>query len=78
MSSDITKHHLVPKHTKLNDSEKDKLLQELNINSAQLPKIIAEDPAIVHLGIKAGDVIKIERESKTAGISIYYRVVIDA
>ena len=36
-----------------------------------------ENPAIKHLNVKAGEVIKIERESKTAGKSVYYREVIE-
>ena len=37
--------------------------------------IFPEDPAIVDLKPKAGDVIKITRESQTAGVAVYYRVV---
>ncbi|MBT4935961.1 DNA-directed RNA polymerase subunit H [Candidatus Woesearchaeota archaeon] len=77
MTADISKHALVPKHTKVSDSEKDKICAAHNINSMQLPKIFKEDPAISKLGVKAGDVIKIERHSKTAGVVSFYRVVID-
>jgi DNA-directed RNA polymerase subunit H (RpoH/RPB5) len=77
MTFEVNKHILVPKHSKLNDSEKKKLLEEHHIEIKSLPKILKDDPAIEKLGIKAGDVIKIERKSITAGTAIYYRVVIE-
>ena len=77
MTIDITNHHLVPKHSKVSDTEKQKVFDTFNITSKRLPKIHLEDPAIAKLSIKIGDVIKIERKSKTAGIASYYRVVID-
>ena len=77
MATDISKHYLVPKHTKLSDAEKGKLLDNLSISTKELPKIMKSDAAIAKLSVKEGDLIKIERESKTAGKAIYYRVVVD-
>lgn len=77
MAFDISKHELVPKHSKLNDSEKKNLLEKYNLVATSLPKIMKEDPAIAKLKVKVGDVIKIERISKTAGAAVYYRVVMD-
>lgn len=77
MSTDISKHHLVPKHTKLSDSEKENFYQKNKLSPMQLPKIIVDDPTVEQIKAKVGDVIKIERISHTAGISYYYRVVID-
>ena len=68
---------LVPKHEKLDDDAKKALLESMNISSKNLPKIFKEDVAIADLKPKSGDIIKVERESPTAGTSIYYRVVID-
>jgi|TARA_Y100000310_G_scaffold334530_1_gene414536 DNA-directed RNA polymerase subunit H len=75
MSFEVTKHELVPKHKKLSDSEKSKLFEKFNIKGKELPKISETDPAIASLGVKQGDIIKIERISKTAGTSDYYRQV---
>ena len=75
MSFDVNKHELVPKHKKLSDSEKSKLFEKFNIKGKELPKISVTDPAIANLGIKEGDIIKIERISKTAGVTYYYRHV---
>ena len=73
----VTKHILVPKHTKLSDAQKEKLFKQYNIFTKHLPKILIDDPAIIGLKVKAGDVISVERESITAGKAIYYRAVID-
>ena len=78
MAFDVNKHRLVPKHSKLSESDKKKLLEEYKINVFSLPKIIQEDPTIIKLNAKMGDVIKIERDSKTAGTTSYYRVVIES
>jgi len=74
---DKLNHYLVPKQSKLNDSEKEKLFEKYKISLKELPKISVTDPSITHLDTKPGDVIKIIRESKTAGEAIYYRGVID-
>ncbi len=72
----ISEHILVPKHTKLNAKEKKELLARYNITTNQLPQINMNDPAIRSLAAKPGDVIKIVRESATAGSAVYYRGVI--
>jgi DNA-directed RNA polymerase subunit H len=75
--SEAAKHELIPKHQKINDSEKEQLLEKYGIDVNDLPKIFIKDPAIADLGVKSGDVVKIIRESKTAGTTTYYRVVIN-
>lgn len=77
MSFNVTTHQLVCKHSKVADAEKESLLKKYNIAQQDLPKIMLHDPAIKILNPKAGDVIKIERESKTAGKSAYYREVVE-
>ncbi len=76
-SFDPTKNLLVPEHSKLTKSETNQLLEEYNIDISELPKILATDPAIQKLNVKIGDIIKVVRDSPTAGKSIYYRVVIN-
>ena len=51
------------------------LLEKLNASKDKLPAILKSDPAIKKLKPKKGDIIKIERNSETAGKAIYYRVV---
>lgn len=77
MAFDVTQHSLVPKHSKISDTEKEKILQQYGITIKELPKILKTDPALHSLNVKTGDVIKVERRSATADISLYYRVVID-
>ena len=77
MTFDVNKHILVPKHSKISDAEKEKLLQVYNVTIKELPKIYKADAALAKIDTKAGDIIKIERESKTAGTSAYYRVVVE-
>jgi len=78
MAFDVNKHLLIPKHSKLSESDKKKLLDEYKIGVFSLPKIAIEDPAIAKFNVKVGDVIKIERDSKTAGATSYYRVVVES
>lgn len=74
---DITKHSFVPKHSKISEEEKTKILDKFNISIQQLPKIFESDPAIKSLSPKIGDVIKITRKSPTNKETIFYRVVIN-
>ncbi len=66
---------MVPKHSKLSDAEKKSVLETLKIEMRAFPKILKDDPALAKLNPKMGDLIKIERKSKTAGETIYYRAV---
>ncbi|MGC8929260.1 MAG: DNA-directed RNA polymerase subunit H [Candidatus Woesearchaeota archaeon] len=70
------KHELVPEHIKISESEKKELLEKYKISLNELPRILKNDPAIAHLNVKEGDVIKIIRKSESAGQSVYYRVVV--
>ena len=73
---DITKHLLVPKHAVASDAEKKHITDELKLTGKELPKILKTDPAILDLKAKDGDIIKITRNSSTAGeISFYRRVI---
>ncbi len=77
MTLNVLQHQFVPKHSKVNDSDKEKLFAIHSIESKHLPKILITDPAISGLSPKAGDVIKIERTSRTAGTIEYYRLVVE-
>jgi DNA-directed RNA polymerase subunit H (RpoH/RPB5) len=67
-------HILQSKHIKLNKKEEEKLLAELNVSKAQLPKILIDDPALPE-GCEIGDIIKIERKEDDK-IFLYYRVIV--
>lgn len=67
----------MPKHSKLNGSQKEKLLEKYNISMRELPRILKTDPAAISLDVRPGDIIKIIRKSQTASEAIFYRVVVD-
>ncbi|MFH1590010.1 MAG: DNA-directed RNA polymerase subunit RpoH/Rpb5 C-terminal domain-containing protein [archaeon] len=70
-------HALLPEHIKLNDKEKDDLMNKYHIQLRELPKISINDQAIRHLGIKERDIIKIIRKSPTGGTTIFFRGVVN-
>ena len=74
---DVTKHVLYSKHKLLGEKETGDILKKYGVTKKELPSIKASDPAIATLKAKVGNVIEITRQSPTAGIEKYYRVVID-
>ena len=70
-------HALLPKHEIMQIKEAEQVLEKYHCKSIDLPLIFVSDPAIVGLGVKPGDMIKITRKSATAGESFYYRYVIE-
>ena len=72
----ITEHTYVPKHFLLSDDEKSMLLKRYKIKESQLPKILSTDPVARYLGLRKGNVVKIIRDSETAGKYVTYRVTI--
>lgn len=77
MKKDILKHRLVPEHTILSKSERNKVLKELDIHPEQLPKIKQDDPVCKAIEAKSGDILKITRKSHTAGKFVTYRQVLE-
>ncbi|KAG7107137.1 DNA-directed RNA polymerases I like protein [Verticillium longisporum] len=69
----ITHHELVPKHILLSTDEKAVLLKRYRLKETQLPRIKREDPVARYLGLKRGNVVKIIRNSETAGRYASYR-----
>ena len=71
----ILNHTLVPKHTVLNDAEMLAIKEKYNIISDNnFPSISRFDPVSQVLGIRPGQLFEIERSSKTAITSNYYRI----
>ena len=69
-------HFLVPKHYLLPKEQAEKILNELGILPKQLPLIQKNDPAIKDFTPLSGDIIKVVRNSQTAGQTIFYRRVV--
>ena len=81
MKIDIQQHDLVPKHEVISESEKELLQKNSDFDINNLPKIKINDPVVKELtksgSVSIGDVLKITRNSKTAGEFISYRIVIE-
>jgi DNA-directed RNA polymerase subunit H (RpoH/RPB5) len=73
----IFDHVMVPKHDVLTDGEKGSLLAQLRVEAYQLPWIRASDPAVRAVGARPGDVLKVVRDSTTAGRYVAYRYVVE-
>ena len=74
--NNIMKHELVPHQEVLSEADTKKICTQLNITKNQLPRMYDNDPIVMVLGAKVGDVIKIVRSSQTAGQTDYYRLVV--
>ena len=74
----IPSHNYIPKHEIMTKKDSLEILEKYHCKPTELPLILVNDPAIMRLGVKPGDVIKITRKSATAGESSYYRYVVEA
>ena len=71
----ILKHTLVPKHTLLTHDEKEQFMKKYNVmDKSQIPDMSFFGPVSIVLGIRPDDVVKIERNSRTAIQSEFYRI----
>ncbi|MFW9786865.1 MAG: DNA-directed RNA polymerase subunit H [Candidatus Thorarchaeota archaeon] len=71
-------HEMVPTHVIAEEPEIQLVLEHYGINKTHLPRIQSRDPAARVLGARPGQVVRVERSSPTAGISYYYRLVVDS
>ena len=74
----VPDHVFVPRHEIMKKEEAEEVMARYHCKPTELPLIYVTDPAIVKLGVKPGDMIRITRSSSTAGESIYYRYVVEA
>ena len=75
MKIDIQDHMLVPKHEIMTEEEISEEFSDVDYNFKDLPKIKSEDPVVKAIGAEPGNVLRITRESQTAGVFITYRIV---
>jgi len=67
---------MVPDHQIMSEEEVADLLVTYRVSLEQLPKIYHDDPAVRAIGADAGAVIRITRDSRTAGRAEAYRLVV--
>jgi DNA-directed RNA polymerase subunit H (RpoH/RPB5)/nitrate reductase NapAB chaperone NapD len=71
----ILEHTYVPKHTILTDAETQQMMAKYNIaHPDMLPNISRYDPVAMAMGMRPGQVCRIDRFSKTAVSTHYYRI----
>jgi DNA-directed RNA polymerase I, II, and III subunit RPABC1 len=73
----LFEHIMVPKHEIMTDQEKQEILHKYKVHPYQLPYIKVSDPAVKAIGARAGDIVKITRDSQTAGKYAAYRYVVE-
>jgi DNA-directed RNA polymerase subunit H (RpoH/RPB5) len=77
LQRNILKHKLVPPHTIMTNSAVEELKKEYNLkNLQQLPEISRFDPVSLIIGMRPGQVCKIDRSSPTSMVSKYFRVCV--
>lgn len=74
----VPEHILVPKHKIMTTDEYDAAFKLYKINKEDFPKIVSDDPMVLWLGARPGDVLEIERESEAMGVASGYRIVVTA
>ena len=75
---EILGHELVPEHIILSEKESKEFLEKYGIKIDQLPKILSSDPAVVSIGGKHGQIVKIIRKSQTAKYATAYRLIVES
>jgi len=73
---DVSQHELVPEHTVLDEPEVEEVLEEYQVKKTNLPKIKRRDPALPK-EVEPGDVVRIERDSRTTDTAVVYRLVVE-
>jgi len=75
-SFQIFDHEFVSKHELLAPEEKEQFLVEHKIVAHQLPRINSTDPAIIAVGGNPGDIVRVIRNSRTAGKYVAFRYIV--
>ncbi len=69
-----TKHEYVPKHTKLTEEEAKEFMKEyLARSKMHMHVILQNDPIAKWIGLKHGDIVRIDRYNENSGESFSYR-----
>jgi len=74
---DVLNHVLTPKVRVLSKKEKGEVIKFYNAKEEDFPKIYDNDPLVIALKAKVGDMLEIKRNDGT-GEYLYYRIVIES
>ncbi len=74
---DVRKHVHVPKHEILSAEQAKEVLGQFKVTPNQLPLIKVSDPVAKAIGAKPGQILRITRDSPTAGKAIVYRHTVE-
>ena len=72
----LSENLLVPKHEIIPAEKALEILAKYGADAKKLPQILRDDPMVEEIGAKKGDLIKIVRNSMTAGKATYFRIVV--
>ena len=72
----IIDHDYVSKHIVLKEEEIKEFIISYQITRDKLPKLEIYDPIVRYYNMKIGDIVRIIRNSPSAGKAVYYRVVV--
>ena len=70
----ILEHSLVPPHRALSHDEALTIKNKYNVSDQQLPNISYFSPVSLVMGFRPGDIIEINRKSRTSIRYFYYRI----
>lgn len=70
----ISKHSFVPKHTILTDTEINELCEKYNTTKHNLHKILSQDPMAKFLGLRIGQVVKVNATDPINGYTPSYKI----
>lgn len=74
---DVRKHVHVPKHEILSAEQAKEVLGQFKVTPNQLPLIKVSDPVAKAVEAKPGQILRITRNSPTAGKALIYRYVVE-
>lgn len=72
----ISKHVFVPKHTILNDEEITEVCNKYNIVKHNLHRILSQDPMSKYLGLRIGQVVKVNSSNPIVGYTPSYKICV--
>lgn len=76
LAFNVCQHETVPPHVALSEGAAQAFLSARQLNISQLPRVLANDPVVQHLGLTRGRIVQIQRHGKESGPYDMYRQVI--